>query len=73
MKKQLEMGHLDITSLEKCFAMELKLNKDLITAPPKPNIKNSVTHYIDPKPNMLGVIHSTPLDDGINIYDFSLE
>ncbi len=55
----MEMGHLD-TSPKKIFSTELKLNKDLITTRPKPNIKNSVTHFVDLELKMSGVVISPP-------------
>jgi hypothetical protein len=58
-EKQMETGHLD-TSPKKIFSTKLKLNKDLITTLPKPNIKNSVTHFVDLELKMLGVVISPP-------------
>jgi hypothetical protein len=48
----------------------LVLNKDPIKTPPKLNIKNLVTHFINPKPKMSKVVPCPPLNDGIGINDF---
>ncbi len=37
------------TSLEKWFGIEQELNKDLVTTSPKPNMKDSITYFIDCK------------------------
>jgi len=67
------MGQPITTSIKKIWGMELALNKDLFTTPPKPNIKNLVTHFVNPKPKMSKVVPCPPSNDGIGIDGFSLE
>jgi hypothetical protein len=43
------MGHSNTTSIEELFGMEPELSKDLVATPPKSNITNLVTYFVDPK------------------------
>jgi len=49
------------------------LNKDPVIAPPKPDSKNSVTHFVDPELKMFRAVPFPPSYDGISMYDFSPE
>jgi hypothetical protein len=63
------MGHLNTTSPKEFFSLEPELNKDPIMAPPKLDIKNLITCFVNPKPKMLG---SIPFPSSRGIDDVSL-
>jgi hypothetical protein len=56
----------NIISPEKLIGTKQELNRDLITTSPKPNMKDLVTYFIDPKPKLLGTFPFPPSDDGLS-------
>ncbi len=65
LEKQLEMGHPNTTSLEEFFGTKPNLNKDLVIAPQKSDIKNLTMAFVALEPNMLGLV-PFPSSDGID-------
>jgi hypothetical protein len=59
------MGHPHTTSLKKFFGTKPDLNKDLVIAPPKLDIKNSTMAFVALEPKMLGSVPFTS-SDGID-------
>ncbi len=57
---------LDTISPKKLLGTKQELNKDPITTSPKPNMKDLVTYFIDPKLKLLGTFPFPPLDDGLS-------
>lgn len=73
MEKQPKTGLPNITSPKMFFSKEPKLSKDLVTTPPQPNIKNSITFFVYLEPKVTDTVPFPPLDDGLGINGFSIE